>query len=166
MTSVRVSKDLNQGVYFITCTVKRWYYLFDRHNRWDILLDSLIYCHENKKVDFHAWVLMLNHIHLLVEAEDVSSFIRDFKRYTSKALKKNILATEPRILKLFEDEKGFKIWQPTNMPIYIESEKFYLQKMNYIEQNPVRKVYVKRPEDWVYSSANPEMTLPITRFEM
>jgi len=32
---------------------------------------------------------------------------------------------------------------------------------NYIEQNSVRKFYVKKAEDWIYSSANEENLLKI-----
>ncbi len=45
------------------------------------------------------------------------------------------------------------------MPKLIAKEEFYTIKANYIEQNPVRKSYVKEPEDWVYSSANKDETL-------
>lgn len=44
MPSVKISKESNSGIYFLTFTVNKWYYLFDRHNRWDILADSLKYC--------------------------------------------------------------------------------------------------------------------------
>ncbi len=40
------------------------------------------------------------------------------------------------------------------MPELIVNEEFYIVKANYVEQNPVRKSYVKESEDWVYSSAN------------
>jgi REP element-mobilizing transposase RayT len=83
-------------------------------------------------------------------------FIRDFKTFTSKAIKENIVATEPHILKLFEKSGMYHFWQKTNMPEIIRTEEFYLSKAHYIEQNPVRKRYVNRAEDWVYSSANRE----------
>ena len=35
----------------------------------------------------------------------------------------------------------------------MDSEKLYLQKMNYIHLNPVRKGYVEQVEHWKYSSA-------------
>ncbi|MCR4318815.1 MAG: hypothetical protein NUV74_00565 [Candidatus Brocadiaceae bacterium] len=56
MPSVRINKEINQGIYFLTLTVKRWYYLFDRHHRWDILLDSLRYCQKNKGLKIYHWV--------------------------------------------------------------------------------------------------------------
>ena len=40
MPSRRVPADLNAGTYYLTLTIQRWYYLFDRHNRWQILAES------------------------------------------------------------------------------------------------------------------------------
>ena len=48
---------------------------------------------------------------------------------------------------------AFQIWQRENYPEIIESEKFFLQKINYIHNNPVKKCYVAKPEDWLYSFA-------------
>ncbi|HJW87305.1 MAG TPA: transposase [Candidatus Brocadiaceae bacterium] len=156
MPSVRINKELNKGIYFLTFTVNRWYYLFDRHNRWDILLKSLKYCREKKGIKIYHWVFMLNHIHIIVKSDDVIGFVRDFKTFTSKELKKNIVATEPNILKLFEEDGVYQFWQKTNMPILVANRNFYVQKAKYIEYNPVRKGYVRSAEYWVYSSANKE----------
>ena len=159
MPSIRINKELNQRIYFLTFTVKRWYYLLDRHNRWDILLDSLRYCQKNKGLKIYHWVFMLNHIHLIVKNDDMIGFVRDFKTFTSKALKKNILATEPKILKLFEENKNYQFWQETNMPELIAGEAFYREKAKYVVQNPVRKGYVRSASYWVYSSANSDECL-------
>ena len=48
------------------------------------------------------------------------------------------------------------------MPKMIEGEEFYNQKVNYIEENPVRKQYVNVPEDWIWSSANKDRILALT----
>ena len=97
---------------------------------------------------------MLNHIHLIIHSPDVGGFVRNFKTYTSKELKKNIIESEHNILRLFEENNEYHFWQKTNMPELIISENFYFIKANYIESNPVRKQYVKKLEDWFYSSAN------------
>ncbi len=161
MPSLRINEELNDEIYFITCTVNRWYYVFDRYDRWDILSDSLIHCQEHKELRVYAYVFMLNHIHLLVQSSDVSGFLRDFKKYTALELFKNIKKTEPRVADLFMRDDRFSIWQKTNMPQLIESEKFFIQKKNYIEENPVRKNYVLSPEHWVHSSANPRTPIVI-----
>lgn len=77
-------------------------------------------------------------------------------------MQKNIIATEPNVLKLFEMKNGrFEFWENTNMPKIIKGEHYFAQKIKYIHANPVRKQYVKNPEDWVWSSANIEGKIDI-----
>jgi len=155
MPSIRINRELTLGIYYLTFTVRNWYYIFDRHNRFKILADSLKYCQKQKGLKLYAYVFMLNHIHLIASASDMIVFVRDFKKFTSKEIQKNIIATEPNVLSLFEIEHGkYEFWAKTNMPKIIESEEYFFQKINYIHTNPVRKQYVKRPEEWVWSSAN------------
>jgi putative transposase len=47
----------------------------------------------------------------------------------------------------------YKIWQDEYHPIAITSEKLFLQKMEYMHNNPVRKGFVEKPKYWKYSSA-------------
>jgi hypothetical protein len=66
--------------------------------------------------------------------------------------KENLEATEPSVLKLFVDTDGkYRFWMDTNAPKKIENPGFYVQKLNYIHENTVRKGYVARPEHWVWS---------------
>jgi len=43
----------------------------------------------------------------------------------------------------------------------IENEEYLIQKINYIHGNPVRRQYVKKPEHWMWSSANPNNNIVI-----
>jgi REP element-mobilizing transposase RayT len=158
----RVHKLNNQYQYFITPTIKNWYYLFDRHNRWQIIAESIIYCQKHKNLKVYAYVFMLNHLHMIVQSPDMIGFVRDFKRHTSKELIKNIKEFEPNVLRLFKNEDGgFSIWKEDNAPKILESEKFSLQKLNYIHNNPVMKGYVQKPEYWSWSSANPHSLIKV-----
>ncbi len=106
MPSIRVPKNFNHGIYFLTLGVKNLYYLFDRYHRWNILSDSFRYCQKNKGLRLFHFVFMLNHLHCIVSSPDIAGFLRDFKRFTSKKLHENISETEPTILKLFLDKNG------------------------------------------------------------
>jgi putative transposase len=160
MPSSRINDELKNGCYFVTPTIWNWYYIFDRHDRWQILADSITYCQENKGLEVFAYVFMLNHAHMVIRSPDVSGFLRDFKRHTSTKLKENIEKTEPNVIDLFIDEdENYKFWKPDNKPKLIEEENFALQKINYIHNNPVVKGYVTSPEHWKWSSAH--MTNPI-----
>ena len=154
MPSVRIHRSESNQVYFVTFTVKNWYYLFDRYDRFEILEKSFVYCQKHKNLRIYAFVFMLNHLHFIGKAEDLSAVIRDMKTFLSKELKKNIQHNETNLLKLFETDGKFGLWQKTNYPKLINSEKFFQQKMEYIHYNPVRKLYVHSPEDWRWSSAS------------
>ena len=158
----RISSDAPGGVFFVTPTVQRWYYIFDRHDRWQILVESLQYLQTAGRLEIHAYVFMLNHVHLIVGGDDVTSCLRDFKRHTSKTIHKNIQQTEPHLAELFTADGRFSLWKEDNQPKRIENEAFYLQKLNYIHENPVRKGYVNHAEHWKWSSANPDSPVAIS----
>jgi len=155
MPSIRIPKELNNGIYFLTFTVKNWYYVLDRYGRWDVLANSLKWFQKNKKTKLLAFVFMINHIHIIIKSEDPIGFTRDFKRFTTQKILKNIKQFEPNLLKIFRKENGsFEIWSKTNMPEFVETEKFFQQKIDYIHNNPVKRNYVLSIEDWYWSSAN------------
>jgi len=108
---------------------------------------------------------MLNHLHLIFQNPESYNLLKSYKSYTSHQLVKNLEETEPNVLKIFKFEDGYHIWRHKNYPELIESEKFFFQKVKYTENNPVRKEYVYKPEDWKFSSANEIQLLDVTRFE-
>jgi len=154
MGSLRINRNEKGALYFCTLTVCNWYYVFDRHDRFKILADSLAYCQRTKGLKIYAYVFMLNHIHFIASAPDLASVLRDYKSFTAKELSKNICAFEPPVLRLFQTKEGFLFWQKGNEPKIIETEKFLHQKLTYIHENPVKKEYVNCPEEWKWSSAN------------
>ncbi len=163
MPIARIPNGANNACYFITPTIKNWYYIFDRYSRWQILADSIKHCQQHKGLEVFAYVFMLNHLHLIVQSPDVSGFIRDFKKYTSNELIKNIRQNEPAVLDLFRNEDGsYTFWKEDNQPKILENEKFSLQKLNYIHNNPVIKGYVLSQEHWRWSSANQRSEIKIS----
>jgi len=162
MPTARIHQELNSGVYFLTPTIRNWYYIFDRHDRWQIIADSLAYCQASKGLKVYGYVFMLNHLHLMVGSKDAAGFVRDFKRHTFKQLCANLAAHESNVLSLFLDDDGqYRFWKPDNQPKWIESERFFIQKMRYIHQNPVRKGYVEEAAHWKWSSANPNSQVKV-----
>jgi REP element-mobilizing transposase RayT len=105
---------------------------------------------------------MINHIHAIISHESydqIPNIVRDFKRYTAKEIK-NYLSGMGEFSQLFwvkifhSKEPGQnKIWQEGYHPIAVKSQEFFDQKLAYIHNNPVKKGFVAKPEDWKYSSA-------------
>ncbi len=148
--------------YFLTLTTIEWINIFTKQRYFEILFDALNYCQNEKGMQVFAYVFMTNHIHLIVsnKKEKLSENIRDYKSYTTREILKELKSDGRQyILRLIKSsfkkksENFFQVWQKDNYPELIESEKFFLQKVEYIHNNPVKKNYVKKPEDWVYSSA-------------
>ena len=117
---------INGHVYVITTTVVDWIDIFTRPAYKHIVLESLSYCIANKGMEVYAWVLMTNHLHLLVGItgeNTVSDIMRDFKKFTSKKLIDTLQQeyTESRkewMLDRFEFSgrndkkiKNFRFWQ-------------------------------------------------------
>ena len=81
---------VSQGyVYYLTLTVVEWADLFTRPAYKHTIIDSLNYCVANKGLKVYCWCLMSNHLHMIAEASDenhLPDVLRDFKKFTSKAL--------------------------------------------------------------------------------
>ena len=163
MPTLRVNKEEQNSVYFITFTVIEWIDIFTKIEYFDVIIKSLDYCRKNKGLLLYEYVIMTNHLHLIAQAKEgseISQIISDFKKHTTRQILK-LLGKDNRgyILNLlkrsFSKKKGYvmQIWQRENYPELLVTEKFLRQKAMYLYLNPVRKGYVSKPEGWLYSSA-------------
>ncbi len=58
------------GLYFITITVVEWIDVFTRKTYKDIIVDSMNYVIDKKGLIIFAWVIMSNHLHMIVSCEE------------------------------------------------------------------------------------------------
>jgi len=146
--------------FFITTTFKDWIPLLINDNYYNIICESLDFCLDKYNADLIAYVLMPDHIHLIVyfnKETNVSGFMRDFKKYSSVRIRKNL--EEEKKVNIIEQlvfnkyGQKFKVWQNRFDAVLIKSKEVLLTKMEYIHHNPVRKGLVTQPVDWIYSSA-------------
>ena len=159
---------LDQEVlYYCTFQIVKWVVLFTRRIYRDIVIESFLYCQNMKGLELYAYVIMSNHIHVIVKAKPnfkLSNIIRDFKKYTAHRFLEEInTSKESRkdwILKRFEfaasehsRNSQYQIWTHENHAIVLYSTKFITQKLNYIHENPVRAGLVDYAENYLYSSA-------------
>jgi REP element-mobilizing transposase RayT len=146
---------------FITCTIVGWLPVFTRAKYLEIITSSLTFCRQKKGLRLHAYVILDNHLHMLVSADNLSQVVRDFKRHTAKEIEAVARQDNKQwLLKQFEFFKGeqkvksrHQVWQEGFHPQAIISEDMLRQKLDYMHYNPVRAGLVDRPEDWRYSSA-------------
>lgn len=167
-------KTYTEEVNFVTLTVIDWIDVFTRRVYNDILIQNLDYCRKHKGLQIFAFVLMTNHLHLIVKSDQpLPAILRDFKTYTSKELVKSI-AINPNesrkkwMMDFFNKageannlNKNHQFWQNGNHPVALYSHKVIDQKLDYIHENPVRAGFVDEPAKYYYSSANPANPLGI-----
>jgi putative transposase len=102
------------------------------------VLDSLQFFRQRKEFELYAYVIMPDHIHVLVRLFPplmFSAWARRFKSYTTHALGRKSL------------------WQTGSWTKDIESQDILTQKLSYIHSNPVRKNLCDDPAAYPWSSA-------------
>ncbi len=108
----------------------------------EIVQDSLLF-YDGERYRLSAWVVMPNHVHLLVapaQGEELSEIMHSLKSYT--AHKAN------RIL-----GRAGRFWQRESFERYIRDYEHFQNVVAYIENNPVKARLCRKPSDWPYSSA-------------
>jgi REP element-mobilizing transposase RayT len=160
-------KSTEPGIpYFVTFTVVEWLNVFTKSEYLKILWDSLQYCRKEKGMKLYGFVFMTTHLHLIISAYDKNiklwEIIRDFKKFTAQ-----------KIIQMMQKEKNqwgildvmkaagtknnantqYQFWIQDDGAEEIQSDKFFIQKLNYIHQNPVRAEIVTDACDYSWSSA-------------
>ncbi len=89
-----------------------------------------------------AWVIMPNHIHLLVKVGDtsLSKIVKELKRYTARKANKLL------------GRKG-AFWAEDYYDTYMRDPEHELKTRRYVENNPVKALLVREPKEWPWSSA-------------
>jgi len=124
-------------------------YFNDRSAR-DIFADQLMITRSRLGFKLHAWVVMPEHVHLLVRPDlpevPVSKILMSLKRRVAT-----------KVLKQRRDEgldTPSQFWQAGggyDRNVYSADE--LSEKIGYIHENPVRRGLVERAENWAWSSA-------------
>lgn len=155
------------GLYYLTLQVVDWIDIFTRQVYCDIVIDSLKYCIAHKGLVLYAYVIMSNHVHLIVSARkgNLSAVLRDIKRFTASSILKEVQTNkrgsrQKWMLERFglaaqrhQRNNRYQFWTHENHAIELVSAKFIRQKCAYIHENPVWAGWVTHPSHWRYSSA-------------
>ena len=153
--------------HFITATVVDWIDVFTRKVYRDEVIKCFDYCIKSKGMIVYGYVIMSNHIHMVVQSKDgkLSDLLRDFKKFTATSIL-NKIQNEPEsrrewMLERFKlatqshsRNKNYQFWQYGNHPEEIYTNKFMWSKLDYIHLNPVRAGLVEKASHFIYSSAS------------
>lgn len=152
-------------LYFVTTSAVQRAKIFQRDMTKQILVSSLDYIRSNAWIKLFAFVIMPNHVHLIVQCQSehpIQDIVRDFKKYTSKQIVAQYKAegnaqalvflrssvTRPR-------KQTYAVWDDEYQAKDVFSPELLKQKMDYIHCNPLQPHWklAEKPEEYVWSSA-------------
>jgi REP element-mobilizing transposase RayT len=113
-----------------------------RHENIAKLVEKAFRFHHSHWYYMHAWVVMPNHVHFLIEVIDtpLSKIIKELKRHSGRQANKILNRTGA-------------FWCEDYFDIYMRDSKHQLRTRHYIENNPVKARLVRDVRDWPWSSA-------------
>jgi REP element-mobilizing transposase RayT len=99
--------------------------------------------YDGERYKLIAWVIMPNHIHLLLEplnAWGLDKILHSFKSFTASEVNKVL-------------GRSGKFWMREAFDRYIRDAEHFEKSFRYIENNPVKAGFCEKPSDWEFSSA-------------
>jgi len=169
---------LNEECFFVTTTSKDRLHVFINDAYFTVLMESLRFVGKKYEADYLGYVLMPNHLHLLIyfkKKNQLSNLMRDFKKFTSGEIRR-LVESEGRLdllekLRYEHREQMFKLWQDRFDDVFIKSKEMMETKLLYMHNNPLQEHWnlVTRPELYPYSSAiyyelEQQQTLEVTHY--
>jgi putative transposase len=148
------------NTYFITATTTEWkpILMYDRPR--EILLDDMNFYRNKYGCHIQAYVIMLEHYHLIVnfaEPEHLHGWLRDFQSHTSnelaKWIKETVVNTELSVfVKHANGKSELCVWKEQARALGITTTATLRTKVDYIHSNPVKRGLVNQSQDWLWSS--------------
>ena len=144
---------------FYTATILEWKHLLASDIHKNIIVESLQFLVREKRIILNAFVVMSNHIHLIWQPmfgftpKDIQA---SFMKYTAKQLKHSLLVNDlPMLeeLKVNKYDRNYQIWKREPLSVELRTHNVFIQKLDYIHNNPVRAGLCHLPEAYHYSSA-------------
>lgn len=170
--------DIGPAYYYITGTVTEWLPLLRRPGIRELVCADIRHALDECGGSLAAYVIMPNHLHLLVHLPEVGMLHKFCKLWRGRS-GRHI----PQLLEKHGDEDSLAVlarhanggckhatWKEQARALPMWSRKDILEKVGYIHGNPVRRGLVSEASDWRHSSCRfyergEEVDLEITPIE-
>jgi len=106
------------------------------------VMESALRFFDGERYRLRAWVVVPNHVHVLVETsnEPLARVIQSWKTFTAKAVNRRVGRRGP-------------VWEREYWDTWMRDEIQERNAVRYIENNPVKARLVREPSAWRWSSA-------------
>lgn len=106
-------------------------------------MKSLSFLQKDQRILLYAFVIMSNHLHFIWQPLGMHTPKQNqhnFLKYTAQQIKFHLLEHDKAELETYKvkaADREYQFWERNPLSIELYSEKVFLQKLNYIHQNPV-----------------------------
>lgn len=146
---------------FFTATILEWKNLLQKNEYQDIVIESLRFFKKEGSIIVYGFVIMPDHLQLIWQVQD--GFEKEkiqmrMLKFTGQQMKfrlKEMNAIFPEEFKVNTGDREYQFWERNALGIDLWNEKVFIQKLNYIHNNPVHPKWnlATSPENYKYSSA-------------
>lgn len=163
--------------YLITSSIVKGISLFAYQDISEIIIESVKYLQNKETVKVYAYVIMHNHLHMIVEGKGLPHKMGKFKSFKARCIidylklhQRNYFLSQLKAYKHSNHKDSeYQVWQAGVHPKLISNAKMMNQKIQYVHYNPVKAGFVECAEHWKYSSARNyagegNWVLPVTLF--
>jgi REP element-mobilizing transposase RayT len=154
----QISRD-SQAL-FITLNTKNRLPVFRKDEIKKVLCQAIDEARKSAGFLLFAYVIMLDHLHVITDQpKPISEVLRVLKGITARRVidylkERNYSASLAKLQHAVRDRNyRYSLWQTEKNVYPIFSEGLFMQKVNYIHNNPVQAGMVERAIDYRWSSA-------------
>ncbi len=141
---------------FVTTTCLDFVHAFDEPTMRDLMSRTLIDECRLAGAVLHGFVVMPHHVHFIVAVPQGRTISQTVGRIKSVSARNMLEALDAATLAKFDQQRGLNrrmFWQRSFRSFVLTSKSGFLQKLEYLHDNPVRAGLVERREDYCWSSA-------------
>ncbi len=145
---------ITEAIYFVSTKTRGNRRIFSDKRNSQILLNCIDNFRKKGRYLLLAFVIMPDHLHIMLKPngnENISKIMHSIKRGSS------------RLINQMWNRNG-SVWQSSFYERIIRNEKEFWEKVNYVYNNPLKAGLVESPEDYPYSSANPQVETDLEEF--
>ena len=146
------------AVRFITFSCERRLPILGASDARDIFAGSLRAARERFGFELFAWVLMPEHVHMLLRPAAGARLDRALLAMKLSAAQRLLrylrIARDPLLERVVRPDGAPRLWQKGGgFDRNVRSDSEFQREVRYIHRNPVAGELVQRPTDWAWSSA-------------
>jgi len=148
------------NLFFFTATCLNWKHLIHQDSTKLFLINSLNYYTEKSICRIYGFVIMPNHIHLIIAInnEQRNYFQHSYLKFTAQTIigewrnNKSILLNS---IKSTQADRKFQFWERNPKWKSIQTDESFWKTLRYIHDNPTQEHWklVENAEDYMMSSA-------------